>query len=166
MARLTMTEVAAAVGVHKSTVSRQARAAGIVGADGKVDLDEYRAMRDGLDPGLQTTGRAAATVVPSAVLADARTRKMTAEAEAKEIALAKMRGEVLDAASLTTAVDDLGGRVKQALLDMASPLSVRLATMTDPGAIAEVIQDAVKRVMAGLPEEIMDYAARRSAEAG
>jgi hypothetical protein len=166
MGRLTMTEVAAAVGVHKSTVSRQARAAGIVGADGKLDLDEYRAMRDGLDPGLQTTGRPVASVLPSAVLADARTRKMTAEAEAKEIALAKMRGEIIDLASVDAAAGNVFGRAVQGFLDMWSPLSVRLAQMTDPGAIAEAGQAATKQVMARLHQEFMEDAARRSAEAG
>ena len=83
MPRLTLTDVAAAVGVHKSTVSRQARRANIVGADGKVDLDEYRALREGLDPGLQTTGPEAASVVPRQVLADA---SVAWDAEALQLA--------------------------------------------------------------------------------
>jgi DNA-binding MurR/RpiR family transcriptional regulator len=166
MARLTMTEVAAAVGVHKSTVSRQARAAGIVGADGKVDLDEYRAMRDGLDPGLQTTGRAAAAVKPGSQLADERLLKLQIERKQKQYALAKQLGEMMDTPSIDAAAANVFGRAIQAFLDMASPLSVRLAVMTDPGAIAEAVQAATKEVMGRLHREFLEDAARRSAEAG
>jgi hypothetical protein len=165
MPRLTLTEVAAAVGVHKSTVSRQVRRAGIVGADGKVDLDEYRGLREGLDPGLQTRGQAA-TVVPRQVLADVRNRKIEAEAATKELALARLRGELIDLRSVDAAAANVFGRAVTAFLDMWSPLSVRLAQMTDPGAIAEAGQAATKQVMARLHQEFMEDAARRSAEAG
>lgn len=166
MPRLTITEIAAAVGVHKSTVSRQVRALGIVGADGKVDLDQYKQAREGLDPGLQTTGREAAVVVPRQVLADARTRKMTAEAEARELDLARRKGELIDVRSVDSAAGIVFGRAVAAFLDMWSPLSVRLATMTDPGAIAEAGTAATKQVMARLHQEFMEDAARRAAEAG
>lgn len=166
MPRLTLTEVAAAVGVHKSTVSRQARRANIVGVDGKVDLDEYRALREGLDPGLQTTGTEAATIIPRQVLADARNRKIAADAEAQEIKLAKLKGELIDLRSVDAAASAVFGRAVAAILDMWSPLSVRLAQLTDPGAIAEAGQAATKQVLARLHQEFMEDAARRSAEAG
>jgi hypothetical protein len=166
MPRLTITEIAAAVGVHKSTVSRQVRARGIVGADGKVDLEEYKQLREGLDPGMQTTSREAATVLPRQVLADARNRKIEAEAATKELALAKLRGELIDTRSVDAAGAMVFGRAIAAFLDMWSPLSVRLAQMTDPGAIAEAGTAATKQVMARLHQEFMDDAARRAAEAG
>lgn len=166
MPRLTITEVAAAIDVHKSTVSRQARKFGLVGEDGLVDLDEYKRAREGLDPGLQTTGRQAGTVVPRQVLADARTRKMTAEAEARELDLARRKGELIDTRSVDAAAERAFARAVAAFLDMWSPLSVRLATMTEPGAIAEAGTAATKQVMARLHQEFTEDAARRAAEAG
>lgn len=166
MPRLTVTEIAAEVGVHKSTVSRQVRKAGLVGDDGKVDLDEYRRLRDGLDPGLQTTGQAPAAPASHQVLAAVRERKLAVEAEAKELALAKLKGELIEIRAVDTAAANVFGRAVAAFLDMWSPLSVRLAQMTDPGAIAEAGQAATKEVMARLHQEFMDDAARRSAEAG
>lgn len=166
MPRLTITEIAAEVGVHKSTVSRQVRKAGLVGDDGKVELDEYRSLRDGLDPGLQTTGQAPAPVASHQVLAAVRERKLAVEAEAKELALAKLKGELIEIRAVDAAALNVFGRAVAAFLDMWSPLSVRLAQMTDPGAIAEAGQAATKEVMARLHQEFMEDAARRSAEAG
>lgn len=169
MPRLTITEVAAHVGVHKSTVSRQVRRLGLVGADGKVDLDQYQAMRaTGLDPALQTTGRLADVggSGDSGDLAEARLRKMKAEAEEREMKVAQQKGELFARSAVDAAAEAAGGRLKAAFLEIWPDLSIEFARMTDAAAIAEAGQRATRAVMARLHEEFMEDAARRSGAAG
>lgn len=55
MSRHTPAETARLCGLNRSTVTRQARAWGLVGADGLVDLAAYRAARGAnIDPALQS----------------------------------------------------------------------------------------------------------------
>ncbi|WP_203074633.1 hypothetical protein [Falsiroseomonas ponticola] len=113
MDKTTITEIARRIGVHKSTVSRQARAWGLVGRDGLVDFDAYQAHRaQGLDPALQTTGAPsvehrvpeaedAAPAAPgredaSPTLVAERTLKLAAERQLAEIELKVRRGELVE----------------------------------------------------------------------
>lgn len=153
MPRLNVTGIASACGVHKSTVSRQVRAAGLVGADGLVDLDEYRALRGGLDPALQTTGKAAPRAAPAAfdpdapVLAAERARKMAADAQLAELALAKQRGEVLDRDEVTRAQEDLARTLRARLLMIPDQVAHELALLPDESAIRAHLTLALDRAL-------------------
>jgi DNA-binding MurR/RpiR family transcriptional regulator len=165
MARLTITEIAVRVGVHKSTVSRQARAAGLVGADGKVDLEEYQALRrTGLDPSLQPMGKATAPVALDGPNYNAqRAKREAAEAALAEMKLARQRGEMVTVPAVEAAAASAFGRAMARFSEAWPEVAVDLASMTDPAAIAERLAETQRRVMAALNTEFLEDAARRSA---
>ena len=138
-----MTAIAQAVGVNKSTVSRQARAWGLVGEDGLVDLDAYRGARSaGVDPALQTTG--SPILLPASAPADGdapqlaqeRIRKLAAEAQLAELSLARQRGEVLERQAVERATEDLSRSLRNRVLMVPGAVSHELALLSDAKAIA------------------------------
>lgn len=130
MPRLTITEIAAEVGVHKSTVSRQVRRLSLLGEDGRVDLDEYRAAREGLDPALQTTGTPRRPESSAGALAEARLDKMRAEAEQAKLDLRKRNGELIERSLLAEVWGPRVRKLRDALV--ALPRDV----IADPGEAA------------------------------
>lgn len=166
MPRLTITQIAARVGVHKSTVSRQARAHGLVGADNLVDLGEYETLRaGGLDPLLQTTGRAAAqprgdSAEPSDLVAE-RTRKMAADAEAAEISLRRMKGELLDRGAVVAAVEDFGRRLRDRVLAVPRAKANDCAMAGDEMAIEGILNMALRTAFEDTRLELMHDAGGR-----
>jgi phage terminase Nu1 subunit (DNA packaging protein) len=134
-------------------VSRQVRAAGLVGADGLVELEDYRALRGGLDPALQTTGKAAPRPPPAAfdpdapVLAAERARKMAADAQLAELALAKQRGEVLDRDDVQRAQEDLARNLRTRLLMIPDQVAHELALLPDEAAIRAHLTLALDRAL-------------------
>lgn len=66
-----------------------------------------------------------------ASFADARTRKMLADAEAAEIALARTRGEVVDRASVADAFQEIGSTVRGAMDVRRRELAAALLGITD-----------------------------------
>lgn len=165
MPRLTVTEIAAHVGVHKSTVSRQSRKAGLVGADGLVDLDQYQAMRDtGLDPALQTTGEALTAGTESkGALAAERLRKMAADAELAEIDLGRQKGQLLEASRVEAEQEDLARRIRDRVLLVPREVAADCAKLGDDIAIEATITLALKRAMEGLSKELTEDAVGRAA---
>lgn len=164
MPRLTITEVAAIVGVHKSTVSRQARAAQLVGADGLVDLDAYKALRStGLDPSLQPREKAAPAVADGPNYNAVRARREAAEAALAEMRLAQKRGETVSVSAVSQAAALAFGRAMGRFSEAWPEVAIDLAAMTDPAAIAERLAEEQRRVMAALNTEFLEDAARRSA---
>lgn len=148
MPRLTITEIAKQVGVHKSTVSRQVGKLELAGEDGLVDLDEYIAARAGLDPALQTTGRAKPAAAQATGMAAARHRKMEAEAERAELDLAQRRGELIER-SLVAAT--LGPALRRLRDDL---LAVPRDNLTDP-AQADKCEAAIGAVLERASLEIL-----------
>jgi len=171
MPRMTITATAGEVGVHKSTVSRQCRAAGLVGADGLVEIEDYRRLRaGGLDPALQTTGRQANRQAPAAafdpdapVLAAERARKMAADAQLAELELLRKRGESLPRDLVAGRAQAVYERANALLADELAGASVALAQMTDPAAIADLLAATHRRAMARVHTEFMEDVARRAA---
>ena len=172
MARMTITAIAAAVGVHKSTVSRQCRAAGLVGDDGLVALDEYRKLRAGnLDPALQTSGpeagRAALSLPvadPDApILAAERALKMAADRHLAELELQRKRGESLPRHLVAARAQAVFERANIVLADELAGAAVALSQMTDPAAIADRLVATHRRAMARVHQEFMEDVARRAA---
>lgn len=158
MPRLTVTEVAARVGVHKSTVSRQARAAGLVGADGLIDLDEYSALRaTSIDPALQTTARPAARIAPLAspsagqepesAIAQERLRKLRADADAAEDAARLRRGELVDAQQVDAATEDAFRQIRDRLLELPRELADDCARLGDAAAIEGRLTQAIRTTL-------------------
>lgn len=144
MPRLTVTEIASAVGVHKSTVSRQVRAAGLVDADGKIDLDAYKALRaNALDPALQTA-RAPARLSESGTLSAERIRKLSADAELAEMQVRKARGELVEASSIDAATEDAFRRLRDLVLLVPRDVADDCARLGDAIAIEARIAQAIK----------------------
>ena len=153
-----MTDVAKAVGVHKATVSRQARAWGIVGADGLVDLDEYKSLRaTGVDPALQTTGKAIAAVLPvedAPGLAADRARKMAADASMAELQLARQRGELVELQAVTARTEDYARQLRDRVLMVPRDIAGDCARLGDEGAIEARISLALRAVLDGLHADL------------
>jgi DNA-binding MurR/RpiR family transcriptional regulator len=141
MPRMTITAIAAAVGVHKSTVSRQARAAGLVGADGQVELAEYQALRStALDPGLQTSGPAAPArrILPdpdAPILAEERAGKLAADRQLAELELARRRGELLDREEVRREEEAIARELRQRILAVPREVAEDLARLPDAQSI-------------------------------
>lgn len=140
MPRMRMSDIAKVEGVHKSTVSRQCRAAGLVGADGLVELSDYRTLRaEGLDPALQTTGPASRAPIRSdddlPILAAERARKLAAEAQLAELSLARQRGELLDRQATERAVEDRARSLRDRVLMVPRAIAHELALLSDTKAI-------------------------------
>lgn len=166
MPRLTITEVAAHIGVHKSTVSRQAKRHGLVGADGKVDLDQYTALREtSLDPALQTTGepQTPAAALGRGVLADERRRKMAADAELAEIELGKAKGELLDAGRIAAEQEDLARIIRDRILLVPREVAADCARLGDDVAIEATITMALRRALDELSRRFAEDAVGRAA---
>lgn len=154
MARLTITAIAAQVGVHKSTVSRQARAWGLVGEDGLVEAEDYiRARSGGLDPALQTTGAATAPRrLPALdddqpILAAERAKKMAADAALAELSLARQRGELLDRQAVEREQEDRARSLRSRVLMVPRTVAHELALLPDEAAIAAHLTLALERAM-------------------
>lgn len=155
MPRLTITEIAGHVGVHKSTVSRQVAAHGLKGADNKVDLEQYLALRArGLDPALQTTGSVAIGGGDAETgLAAERLRKMAADAQLAELALARQKGEVLDAGQVEAQHEDLARQVRDRILQVPREVAADCARLSDEIAIEASMTMALRRALDGLSKE-------------
>lgn len=163
MPRLTISEIAREVGVHKSTVSRQVRAAGLVGDDDKVDLDAYRTHRaQALDPAHQTTGPASQQQAARPANSDAepsglsvqRQRKLAAEAERAELDLAERRGELVLRAQAESTALDLAQRLRERVLSVPREVAQDCARLADETAIEARIASALRSALDGLAAEL------------
>ncbi len=141
MPRMTITAIAAAVSVHKSTVSRQARAHGLVGPDGLVELAEYQALRStALDPGLQTSGPAAPPrrLLPDSdapILAEERAGKLAADRQLAELELARRRAELLDLKEVQREQEAIAREMRQRILAVPREVAEDLARLPDAPSI-------------------------------
>lgn len=161
MPRMSITQLAEQVGVHKSTVSRQVKAARLRGADGLVDLDAYQALRtNGLDPALQTTGRLPREPSGDASgdLAIARTRKMEADAALSELELARTRGELVDARAVEAAYEDTFRRLRDRLLIVPREVAGDCARLGDEIAIEGRMTQALKTALADFARDLQETA--------
>ena len=158
MPRLSITDVAARVGVHKSTVSRQARAHGLVGPDGKVDLAEYQRLRDtSLDPALQT-GPAAAVALTAPFdenrpeIAAERALKLAADRERAQIELAARKGELVAAAEIAAAEEDTWRTVRDKFMGAPRAWADQLLEVSEPA----VMEARLRRLFNATLRDIAD----------
>jgi phage terminase Nu1 subunit (DNA packaging protein) len=151
-----VTEIAAHVGVHKSTVSRQARSHSLVGADGKIDLAQYQALRaSGLDPVMQTSGPAAMPAGDAeSGLAAERLRKMAADAQLAELELGRQQKKLLEAARVEAEHEDLTRKLRDRLLQIPQEVAADCARLGDEIAIQATITQALRRALDGLAGEL------------
>lgn len=156
MPRLSITDIAKHVGVNKSTVSRQVAAYGLRGADGKVDLDSYLALRkSGLDPLLQTTGNAGLSQGDAeSGLAAERLRKMAADAQLAELELGRQQGKLLEAARVEAEQEDMARKLRDRLLQIPQEVAADCARLGDELAIQATITQALRRALDGLAGEL------------
>ncbi|WP_127787136.1 hypothetical protein [Rhodovarius crocodyli] len=156
---MTMTAIAAELGVNKSTVSRQANDWGIVGPDKKVDIEEYKRRRAGdLDPALQTRGPAAggqltlgAQPQDDSEFQRERTRKMAADAARAEMELQARRGELVPRTVVAGVIGPAARQLRERLQEMARD---------------NVTDDAERVRLADLIDDIFEQFARETIDAG
>jgi AcrR family transcriptional regulator len=168
--RLSITDIAARVGVHKSTVSRQARANGLVGPDGKVDLAEYQTLRQtSLDPALQTGAAPQAGLsladVDGPVLAAERALKLAADRERAQIELAARKGELVPAADVASAEEDVWRTVRDKLMGAPRAWAEQLLDVSEAAVMEARLRrsfNALLREIAETLERDEDHAAGRA----
>jgi AcrR family transcriptional regulator len=166
MPRLSITDVAARVGVHKSTVSRQARAHGLVGEDGKVDLAQYQLLRETrLDPALQTTGSAPIPATVEGEIAAERALKLAADRERAQIELATRKGELVSAADVASVEEDTWRTVRDKFMGAPRAWADALLDVSEPAVMEARLRrlfNATLREIADTLEREDDHAAGRS----
>lgn len=96
------------------------------------------------------------------VLADERAKREAAEAALAEIRLQEKQRELLKASAVSEAATSVMGRAMARFFDAWPEVSVELARMNNPAAIADRLADEQRRVMAGIHKEFMEDAAKRS----
>ena len=125
--RMSITAIAAACNLNKSTVSRQTRAARLVGADGLVELAKYQAHRaNGLDPSLQTSGPGLESA-GSMSFNEARTANENLKAQRLTLELAELDGRLIDRHKVVALVQELGQAERDAILAWPSRAAALLA---------------------------------------
>lgn len=132
--------------------------------DGRINVDLADAMLGQPAPDLHAFAQPTLPVPGDQPnYAAERARREAAEARLAEIKLATREGAILDADAVATAAELVFSRAVQRLQAGVSEISIQLATMTDPAAIADAIGTELRRAMAGIHEEFTADAARRSA---
>jgi hypothetical protein len=147
MPRLRGNEVAQALGIHKATVSRQARAWGLLGADKTIDLDEYRARREReLNPLMAREAEQPAAPPAGSVQLAAADLKRTQSA-LLQLKLDREAGKQFSAEDVLSAVGEAGGLLRALLGAVPAKLAVELARSTDPDEIERTLATALDQVL-------------------
>lgn len=148
--RLTVTDIAERVGVHKSTVSRQVRAWGLVGDDGLVDVAAYLARRDDtLNPAQQ---RKPAATPRAEGYSSASAREKAAKAELAEMQVQERRGELVPRAAIEATYGPLTRQLRDDLIAIPRDTVLDPVHATDTeNAIIAALARFSDRVRAMLP---------------
>ena len=163
MPRLQGVQVARELGLNKSTVSRQARAWGLVGADGLIDLDQYRARRDAdLNPLMSREPGPWAAAPPNAAapdlgatpapatVASANAERTALQAELLRLRLDREAGRQLHADAVASEIAEAGSIFAAAVGAIPSRLAVPLAAETDPDTVERLLAAAINDALAEL----------------
>ena len=86
-------------------------------------------------------------------VAQQRARLLAANAEARERANAKAHGVLVDAREVEVAAFECGRLLRDRALGVPAKLAPKLATMTDPGAIEDLLRDALEAELQAVSEE-------------
>lgn len=159
----TPAEAAPVVGVHRTTVMRQARAWGMLRADGRLNLSHYQARREReLNPLMvREAAPATAAAAPDNSVASAAAELKQRQAALLQLRLDRESGRQLDAGEVQSAVGEAGGLLRSLLGALPARLAVELARESDP--------DAIERRLAGAHDQILrdfDAALTEAAQAG
>lgn len=92
-----------------------------------------------------------------------RARREAADAEMAEIKLGVLRGEYVRRSAVRVAAEQVFGRALARLGERWPDVSIELAKMTDPAAIAERLAEEQRAAMGAINGEFLEDAARRSA---
>ena len=84
---------------------------------------------------------------------EARTRKVNAEAEIAELELAKVRGELVVAADVVKAWDDVLSALKGKLLSVPTKAAPVVAAETEAGSCQKILEDLINEAL----EELSNY---------
>ena len=83
----------------------------------------------------------------------ARTRKVTAEAEIAELELAKVKGDLVTAEDVVTAWEDVLGAVKGKLLSIPTKAAPIIAAESEPAVCQRICEDLILEAL----EELSNY---------
>lgn len=95
--------------------------------------------------------------------AEQRARREAAEAELAEMKLGTLRGEYVRRSAVRIAAEQVFSRALARLAERWPDVSIELAKMTDPAAIAERLAEEQRAAMGAINQEFLEDAARRSA---
>jgi len=146
----TPAEAAPLVGVHRTTVMRQARAWALLREDGRLDLDAYRARRGAeINPLMQRSPDAphAPPEAPAASVSSANAERTSLQAELLRLRLDREAGRQLDAAEVKSAIGEAGGLLRSLLGSLAPTLALPLARLTDPEEVERQLATAHDQVL-------------------
>ncbi len=90
---------------------------------------------------------------------EARTRKVTAEAEIAELELAKIRGTLVSADDVVKAWEDVLGALKAKLLSVPTKGAPVISTETDTPVCQRILEDLINEAL----EELSNYDPKVSA---
>ena len=128
LARLTQTEVAATYGVAVSLVATWRAAGAPFGADNRITLSELRRWE------LAATKAAAAAKTAPTSEDEARARKMAAEAEIKELELARLRGQMVTHADAAAGLAAQCAELRAAVVAMPGRYAAECVGLDDVAA--------------------------------
>jgi hypothetical protein len=143
-------EVARELGLHKSSVSRQARAWGLVGTGGLIDIDAFKMRRAvELNPLMSREPSAAPAAEQPAgpTVTSANAERTSLQAELLRLRLDREAGRQLDAVAVGSEVAEAGGIFRAILGALPSRLAVDLARESDPDVIERRLTTEVDQVL-------------------
>lgn len=146
MERVTRAEAARALALNRATVTRLVQKnPALLDADGRVDLDELRNLRDAtVNPRLQTRGR---PVEKANTLNDTRARAETAKAETAELDLAERLGLTLRRDEVEAAVAAAGAELRQLAFQLARDRAEALAAAMDVREVEKLLETMMRDLL-------------------
>jgi hypothetical protein len=146
MERVTRAEAARALALNRATITRLVQKnPALLDADGRVNLDELRELRDAtVNPKLQTRGR---LVEKPDTLNDNRARTEAAKAETAELDLAERLGLTLRRDEVEAAIASAGAELRQLAFQMARDRAEAIAAASDVREVETMLEALMRDLL-------------------
>lgn len=153
---VTATHLASVTGASRPTAAKLARDAGVREVGGKFDPEPaLTAIRAGLDLDKATGHRLIGNGArleggTSSGLTAARERQALASAEAREIANAERRKQLVEREAVVAALADIVVRVRSTVLAVASKSAPKVAKESDPARCRAILESDLRAALSDL----------------